>query len=231
MKLLSFNTNAKTRKSDEQSDYYTAILYMAPYTISGKNLCPMAETFQCHKACLYTAGRGSFNNVQQARIKKAKWYNEDRIGFLEQLEKDIAKHVRYCEKHGKKPAIRLNGTTDIQWERHGIMEKFPKVKFYDYTKLVHRFEKPLPANYELVFSASNASDLAREMTDKAKGLGASLAVVFREALPIMYKGLKVVNADAHDLVFKHIKDSGESQVILGLLAKGKAKQDTTGFVV
>lgn len=134
-KLLAIGTNAKTIKGDKTSDYLTAILYMAPekQNKKGVNLCPKAST-GCIKACLFTAGRGKFTNVQQARISKADWFVEDRESFLEQLHKEILRHSMNARLLGKKPAIRLNGTSDILWERYVNMSLYPEVQFYDYTK-------------------------------------------------------------------------------------------------
>ncbi len=56
--------------------------------------------------------------------------------------------------------------------------------------------------------------------------GNNIAVVFRKSLPKTFKGFKVINGDNHDLRF--VDGSG---VIVGLTAKGKAKKDTTGFVI
>ena len=81
MKLLSVDTNAKTVKG-QRKGYMTGILYLAPSDQSGvMNTCPHA-TKGCRIACLYTAGRGAFDNVKQARINKTKWLAKDRQGFV-----------------------------------------------------------------------------------------------------------------------------------------------------
>ena len=118
-KLLGVGTNAKTIKGDG-SDYLTAILYMQSYKVmvDGKsfNSCPMYEHASCIDACLITAGRGKFSNVQSARQRKAQWFYKDRDSFMDQLIIDISKFVNYCNKRGIQPCVRLNGTTDIRWE-------------------------------------------------------------------------------------------------------------------
>ena len=45
-------------------------------------------------------------------------------------------------------------------------------------------------------------------------------------MPIYFKGREVVNGDESDLRFLD-----KSNVIVGLKAKGKAKKDTSGFVI
>jgi hypothetical protein len=142
-KLLGVGTNAKTIKGDGD-EYLTAILYMTPYKVmvDGKlfNSCSMAAMASCIDGCLYTAGRGAFNNVQTARQRKAEWFYRDRDSFMAQLVIDVAKFANYCRKRDIQPCIRLNGTTDIRWELilidgKNIFERFPDVQWYDYTKI------------------------------------------------------------------------------------------------
>jgi len=228
MKLLSLgNTNAKTIKSDKiQDTYLTAILFLAPWKTVGmknKNVCPKASV-GCRKACLFTAGRGIFNSVQEARKRKTKLYFKNKIEFLTHLHEDIQKFSKKCEKLGRKPAIRLNGTSDILWELTGVMGRFPNVQFYDYTKIVERFYRPLPKNYHLTFSLheNNLADAKEVLKHKH-----NVAVVFRNKhKPKTFLGHKVIDGDTHDLRFLDKKG-----VIIGLKAKGKAKKDNTGFVI
>ena len=163
MKLLSIDTNAKTSKNTEYG-YLTGILYLAPYKLSGVNLCPMAEKAGCVNGCLYTAGRGVFNNVQQARLNRSKLFNSDQNAFMRQLVDEIGELSRKAKKLGIKAAVRLNGTSDIQWEKikfkwfnkdQTIFDIFPNVQFYDYTKIPNRSN--LPDNYDLTFSYSGAA--------------------------------------------------------------------------
>ena len=42
----------------------------------------------------------------------------------------------------------------------------------------------------------------------------------------MFKGLKVIDGDKHDMRFLD-----ETQVVVGLIEKGEAKKDTSGFVI
>jgi hypothetical protein len=226
LKLLSLgNTNAKTVKSDNAgTEYLTAILYLAPYTTAGGlNVCPKSSE-GCRAACLFPAGRGVFFNVQNARVKKTKWYFEDRRGFLSQLATDIHKFVKRCNKLGKRPAIRLNGTSDILWEKTGIFSLFPEVQFYDYTKIAQRFYWQRPSNYHLTFSLheNNLKDAEKILENN---LG-NVAVVFKGQIPAQFLNREVVNGDETDLRFLD-----KSGVIVGLTAKGKARKDKTGFVV
>ena len=232
--LLSVSSDAKTVKG-ETLGFLTGILYLAPATTTKWNTCPMAKKAQCDVACLNTAGRGAFSSVQQARINKTEWFFTERNDFMQQLVVDIAKLIRKAYKQGLKPLVRLNGTSDIRWETIGftdvtgieyvnIFAAFPNIQFYDYTKRGNRTE--LPSNYDLTFSYSGVEGF-QPYVENALLNNMRMAVVFRKEkdIPMTFMGIPVVSGDNSDV--RHLDD----KVIVGLYAKGKAKLDTTGFVV
>jgi hypothetical protein len=229
MKLLSIG-NPKILKGMKQG-YMTYILHLAPADVSGYNTCPKA-TVGCKTACLNTAGRGGMfkkgettNVIQQARIRKTKFFFEDRENFLATLKDDIRKAIKQAEKKGLIPVFRLNGTSDIAWEKYGVIQEFPNVQFYDYTKILGRKVNGL-ANYQLTFSAADGNDLDVRRAIKE---GYNVATVFgikkSQPMPETYEGMPVFNGDDSDLRFLDPKG-----VVVGLYAKGKAKKDTSGFV-
>ena len=232
-KLLGVGTNAKTIKGDGD-EYLTAILYMTPYKVmvDGKlfNSCSMAAMASCIEGCLYSAGRGAFNNVQTARQRKAEWFYRDRDSFMAQLVIDVAKFANYCRKRDIQPCIRLNGTTDIRWELilidgKSIFERFPDVQWYDYTKIPNRKVDHLD-NYHLTWSYSAANAKYEQHFDAAVQ-DMPVAVVFRTPYKgKTWRGYDVIDGDANDLRFLDPK-----RTIVALYAKGKAKKDTSGFVV
>ena len=219
-KLLS-TANPKIQKGTKLG-YLSFILHLAPADLSGHNTCPKA-TVGCKSACLNTAGRGgmfkrgeSTNVIQKARIRKTVQYFEQRDQFLADLEADIRKAIRFAERKGLTPVFRLNGTSDLSVEKWGIIEKFPTVQFYDYTKVLGRKVAHLP-NYHLTFSKADGND-----SDVAEALmqGMSVVAVY-DKIP---EGVQ--SADETDLRFLDPKG-----IMLGLKAKGKAKKDYTGFVI
>lgn len=248
--LIRSGNNAKTIKGD--GEYETAIMYLAPANLAlkARTVCPMAEQAGCIAGCLNTAGRGQMNNVQQARVNKTLRYLNDRETFMADLYADLERFVRYCKRKGVKPAVRLNGTSDIQWEVahpvHGfssIFDAFGDVQFYDYTKVYKRARRDLPSNYRLVLSYSEASPAyAEKVLEIAEETGCNVAVVYRTkerrdmlagkvddiALEIEGAHLTrhVIDGDSDDLRF--LDPEG---VIVGLYAKGSAKRDQSGFVI
>ena len=226
-KLLGVGSNYKTAKSDKISEYLTAIMYMMPLNT---RICPYQDIAKCKSACLNTAGRGAFSNVQKARLRKTEWFLNDEPNFMEQLFQDITKFVRHCTKHGRKPAVRLNGTSDIQWEYkkylgQTLFEHFPEVQFYDYTKIPTRNISNIP-NYQLTWSYSEANLKYADFFRKALDKGMNVAVVFNHDLPKEFKGVPVIDGDLHDLRFLDQTNS-----VVGLRAKGSAKKDDSGFVI
>ena len=224
-KLLNIDNNYKTVKGQKYG-YKTAILYLAPSINSGFNVCPQASE-GCKSACLYTSGHGRFDNVKQGRINKTRWYIQERESFLIQLTKEIKNFVNNCKKNNFIPCVRLNGTSDISWENMGILQEFPTVQFYDYTKVFKRMKMycngQMPSNYHLTYSLNEDNkELAFEVL-KMKG---NISAVFRNYLPTKYEGYQVVNGDESDLRFLDKKNC-----IVGLIAKGDAKKDSSGFVL
>lgn len=247
MKRLLTTNNKKTNKGTKFG-YLTAILHLSPSNLSGYNVCPMASA-GCRAACLNTAGQGGMiagsaglcgsdlvtaiasgrlvNHVQTARIRKTHDFFENRIAFVEQLVREVANHVKLAKKHNLIPCVRLNGTSDIRWEtvripsegKRNIMEVFPDVQFYDYTKIANR--RNLPANYHLTFSLAEDNDYDAR---RALGNGMNVAAVFHK-LPAVFMAHKVIDGDVSDLRFLD-----KSVVIVGLTAKAKAKKDKSGFV-
>jgi hypothetical protein len=233
--LLSINADAKTSKG-ETFGFLTGILYLAPYLSTKWNTCSMAETADCGKACLFTAGRGAMSTVAQGRVNKTIWFFTERQSFMAQLAVNIRQLIRKAKRKGLIPLIRLNGTSDIRWESIAFIDAdgteyvnifaaFPDVQFYDYTKDVNR--KGLPLNYDLTFSYSGVVGF-QPFVNKAIENGMRLAVVFRSvaAIPASFKGMPVIGGDNSDI--RHLEDKG---VVVALYAKGKAKLDMTGFVV
>ena len=228
-KLLGVGTSYKTIKS-EKVGVLTGILYMAPYNLSGKNVCPNASA-GCAAACLNTSGRGAMHVVQAARLKKTQRFFEDRQQFLWDLVNEIRALKRKAQARGMKAAVRLNGTSDLPYEKYkigdtgkNIMELFPEIQFYDYTKLETRITKgQLPSNYHLTFSRAEDNDHKLDAVLEHT----SAAVVFSGELPATWRGYPVIDGDEHDARFT---DAGPGTVI-GLLVKGQGKKDTTGFVV
>ena len=227
-KLLSDGkTNSKTVKNDIR----TFILYLAPHTknIKGFNVCAHASD-GCIQACLDTAGMGIFSNVQNARIEKTNYFVTYRKEFLNHLAKEINTKVKTARRKGEKIAFRLNGTSDLDFvyllKKHAnfdIMDTKDVAIYYDYTPNIHRATRyknhPL---YTVTFSRKENNE---KETQAALENNINTAVVF-DKLPKMWNGKKVIDADKSDLeMIKH------KNVILGLLAKGKAKKDTSNFVV
>jgi hypothetical protein len=177
----------------------------------------------------------STNVIQEARKRKTLFFFEDRTTFMADLVSDITKAIKQSARLGLIPVFRLNGTSDLAFEKYEILRDgqsysnifmaFPEVQFYDYTKILGRKIKDIP-NYHLTFSAADGND-----SDVAKAIeqGYNVATVFgikkTEPMPEFYNGRPVFNGDDSDLRFLDPKG-----VIVGLYAKGKAKKDTSGFV-
>ena len=227
-KLLSVGTNAKTVKGDG-TKYTTAIIYMFP----NGEICPMSgpKMASCRGPCLVGSGLAKvFPKINISRQKKTDLFQNDQKLFLEILDKDIKKFISDCKKDKTIPCIRLNGTSDIDYERLIDMESY-KAIFYDYTKRPNRLNKKLPKNYYLTVSYSQATERYKNIVEEAikKHSDINVAVVFRDKneIPMFFLDRKVIDGNKDDLRFLDPKGS-----IVGLYARGEeAKQDKSGFIV
>lgn len=221
-------TNAKTKKNSLK----TFILYLSPYNQNAKkiNICPMASK-GCAAACLFTAGRGKFSNVQSSRINKTNYFIYNKSLFIKQLAKEIIRETAKAKNKGEKIAFRLNGTSDLdfvyllkKYASLDIADLSPTAIFYDYTKISGKVKKyKNHPNYFLTFSrAEDNESIAQTVLND----GGNVSIVFRGELPNYWRGYKVVDGDTSDLVMIYNKN-----VVLGLRAKGDAKKDISGFVV
>jgi hypothetical protein len=238
------DSQAKAAKSMKVG-VYTGILHLAPGNLSGKEHCQW-RTPGCTAACLgvSTSRVQNFPNIQMARIRKTQEMDSDREAFTARLATDIETLVRNASREGKRPAVRLNGTSDDPWEAfpvtldgvryRNLMEAFPQVEFYDYTKSPTRVLRSLgqapgsdrwPSNYHLTYSRSEAPG-SDAMAERVLAAGGNVSVVFRgKPLPPTWHGFPVIDATAHDARF--LDPPG---TVAGLALLGTVK-DTSGFVV
>lgn len=231
--LSKGTTNAKTAKNTLD----TFILYLAPATQNsrGADLCPYRSK-GCTAACLFTAGRGKFGSVKDARINRTEYLLSDPKTFLAQLALELKAINKRYQKRGEKAAVRLNGTSDRDFvyllkKRAGLdVLQLEALKFYDYTKDPHRVKRYAGSNYTLTFSrAEDNEPQALEILQN----GGIVSAVFADRLPELYKGYKVIDGDASDdlMLTAQKKTKPGAGLILGLKAKGDAKKDASGFVI
>lgn len=224
---MTLLTTANPKLTKSSGRYLGAILHLSPHTISGKNICPKASN-GCVAACLNSAGRGAMYPAQNARLNRTLVLHSSPAVFNSLLVQEIVKFQRRALRKGLKPVIRLNGTSDLNWFK--IIDQFPSIQFYDYTKrlgllklLKHYQSQGQFLNYRLTFSRteSNGKDCRWAITN-----GFNVAVVFSGSLPKVYKGFPVLNGDQSD--WRFLDKPGH---VVGLIAKGRAKRDLSGFVV
>ena len=207
--LLSQN-NPKLAKGDKlNTEYMSTVMHLHP---SSTKICPYQDIAKCKEACLNTAGRGGIfkkgettNVIQNARQYRTDLFLEAPELFMKTLHTELQAFINKAEKKGK-----------------NVFDTFPDVQFYDYTKIPTRKIDGIK-NYHLTWSYSEANDKYASWFDKIKY---NIAVVFKGDMPLWFKGRQVINGDAYDMRFLD-----EPNRVVGLTAKGKAKKDTSGFVI
>jgi hypothetical protein len=172
MRLLTTNT-VKTNKGKKKG-YTTAVLYLQPAAkVTARTICPAAKMAGCEEGCLISSGRLGMTNGQMAATKRTILWAINPDLFEASLVSEIEKlHA----KHGDTLAVRLNGTSDIDW--HSLIALLPGVQFYDYTKVYARVERNSLPNYALTYSGSAYSAKSREITARAIKAGHNVALAF-----------------------------------------------------
>ncbi len=227
-------SNVKMKKSLGEG-VYTLGLFLSPHEWTGyTNLC-VGATAGCAAVCLTTSGGGRYFGVQVGKMRKTYQYLFRHEEFMAQLVKEIEFGIAHAGRMGYELAVRLNGTTDIDWsqERYQgqtLFEIFPDVNFYDYTKRwnVIRASRDIP-NWFVIWSRAE-TPVNQKLAGRALAEGLGISVVFDGALPAgnwTWNGVPVVDGDKHDAI--HLYGGGSR--VFALKAKGEARKDTSGFVV
>ena len=229
MKLLNTTaSNTKIKKTQNKpNNYFAKPIRMASLSMLPDNIiCAGSKAAGCMNACLKDAGRAQYNpQINIARQKKTDYWHADQAGFLAQLTRELSNFQKnVCERQNVQGVVRLNTISDIPWEEHGIPQEFPDLFFYDYTKQAKRLGNT-PDNYRLMFSYS-ARHQYRKQVLMAVCQDNPIAVVFKSKMPDIFLGRKVFDGDVSDLDNVLL-----GPVVVGLKAKGPAKNDTGGFVV
>jgi len=230
--LSGINTSAKIKKGDKLG-IKTSVLYLSPAKTSGYNTCPFA-TKECKIGCLNTSGRVKMDNkntILNCRLNRTKLFYENREFFMAWLLAELKSAKVKTENNGYKYAIRLNGTSDINWTAikvngKTVFEMFPNTQFYDYTKIPKLFNHNY-SNYHLTFSYTgyNWND-AEKFLKQGKNVAVIFDVKKGKPLPNYFKGYKVIDGDISDyrpndkkgvivgLRFKNIKDKKAQKDVL-----------------
>ena len=200
--------SAKMRYSYENGTE-TYCVYLAPADMSGHNVCPNSKF--CKAFCLNNAGHNKADilsrgmeksKINISRIKKTKTFFEDKELFMELLIREIVRAQNHAQSKGMGFSVRLNGTSDLSPEDFvylgkNILEWFPDVQFYDYTKVHTRFNliEKYP-NYDLTYSYNGYNWNACEHFLR---MGGKVAVVFEKELPKTFCGYEIIDANGYDM--------------------------------
>jgi hypothetical protein len=234
--LGSINSSAKLIKNKKVSNNYTYILYLAPASASGYNVCPHS-TPECRIGCLSTSGRvkvETYSNksvIQNARVKKTKMFFEDQDFFMNWMVAEMIAYKAKAKRDGYYFSARLNGTSDIEWENitlngQTIFEIFPDVQFYDYTKNPARILAQMPDNYHLTLSYTGKNEYVCKKTLER---GRNVAIIYNvkkgQPLPTQWNGYPVIDGDLTD----YRPYDGEG-VVVGLRWKDIANKENNNKI-
>lgn len=211
--LTDGKSNTKTAKNKLPTFYLS--LQPTNLNTKGENLCRFASK-ECRAACLQFAGRQSFGNVVKSRSMKTEFFVNHRVEFLQKLWLELEN----MDVKGKKVAVRLNLLSDVDWDAefrkhlgqvYGL-DRYKNIQFYDYTKDHLKALANTVPNYDLTVSYSGHN--WKQCENILKNKVANVAVVFKNSLPLEWRGFPVINGDESDERFLERKG-----VIIGLRYK------------
>ena len=240
-RLLSAGNAKLVKRGEIKETWAITGLSLAPAEMSGYNMCASSSP-ECRKFCLFGTGRAAEHMHKQdeghsaiwvTRIVKTLWYMEERLFFMDRLVLQIGNLAKKHDRLG----IRLNVFSDRPWEtqqvhvhpnRAGVtpgvyrnlMEVFPQVQFYDYTKILKRLPI-LPHNYHLTFSLCENNQAEAKA---ALHRGHNVAAVMDD-MPETFLGHRVIDGDEHDLRFLD-----PTPVVVRLKPKGDLLRSDSPFV-
>lgn len=243
--------SAKLIKTQKNINELTYGIYLAPADTSGRNVCLGASKY-CKVACLNMSGRnGMFydNRIQNTRIKKTILMLTYSTFMFDWITKEIQLHRQRAEHKGYSFSVRINCTSDIDITMYknsnklNLLEQFPDIQFYDYTKIFSRIDlmRRYP-NYDLTYSYNGVN--YNQCMD-ALNAGVRVAMVFEKSIPDTFRGFPVVNGDKYDtryidpknaivgLVFKRIReriDLTQTPFVISLNDEGRNSQFFCTFV-
>lgn len=243
MKLLSITqSNTKVKKSMKYFDQYKwqSILinlliknpdYASLSLMPDYKICGGSKSGGCMELCLKSSGFAKiFKSVNIARQKKTEFLLNDRIGFINQLDKELFNFNKKCIKNNKTGFVRLNTISDYPFYKTGLMQKYSNLIFIDYTKIAKRLFEKLPENYFLMFSFSGRLQYSNQVRMALK-TDFPISVVFKCDFPETFLGRQVIDGDKSDL-----NNALSFNKILGLKFKEINKEDynefkNNGFIV
>ena len=186
-------------------------LYLASSDASGINVCPKSMT--CRESCLVSSGYAKIdalagnNKVANSRIIKTRLFFANKPLFMRLMIMEINRGINKAKRLNYDFSIRLNCTSDISptafiYNGKNILEIFPNVQFYDYTKIKSHLKLPSRySNYYLTFSRDGSMENDNECLEWLK-MGNTVAVVFgvtrKQDLPKKWKGYDVLCGDDYD---------------------------------
>jgi hypothetical protein len=197
--LGDVNASAKIKKGLKQN-YHTYVMYLSPYKNIFGNVC--ANGHNCYKPCLNTSGRVKMD-LKEFKILRARYFrtmlfyiNRDFFNawLFAEIESASNKHENFM--------VRLNGTSDLspklfKVDGVNILDAFPDVQFYDYTKIINRLDLlSSHTNYHITFSFDGYN---MKECRFAQALGVNVSVVIDGDMPSMFLGKPMFTMDETDL--------------------------------
>ena len=166
------------------------------------NTCPYAGT--CKLTCLRATGNIQMKSSARARYLKTWFFFTQPLAFMRMIITEIMSNAASANRQRRGYYLRLNGMSDIEWERFIYMDELVKRTpglrgFYDYTKhpKKNRIDMaaripggvPFPQKYRLIFSWDEKKATPKRASEWLNH-GGSLSVVYPYSMKEQIKKLR-----------------------------------------
>lgn len=195
-------------------------VYMAPADLSGHNVCPNSK--YCKDNCLNESGHNKIEilankkiarqrkkkiklgKIEKKRILITRLFFANKEVFMKLLIHEIKNARESAQIKGHFFSVRLNCTSDISpttfvLNEKNILQMFPKVSFYDYTKVPERLNLPKQyPNYDVTWSIDGSKENLEIGLDYLKEGGRVAVVYGSKKMPKTWYGFETCDGDETD---------------------------------
>jgi len=213
---------------------YLSPAHEASLVQSGININTCPNHALCAKACLNTSGQMKFPTHVHVRVGKTRAFYAYPLRFLRQVLMEVIDGARIAHKKGDKYQYRLNGTSDLLWERFIYMDLMVASVdgfngFYDYTKMSRSrlMRAYFPETYHLTFSVDEKTHSSKNALAFIRaGLSVAIVMTDKEKIKLVNMGFdRVIDGDDND----HRPQDPQGAVVV-LRAKGDLINSDSPFI-
>ena len=226
--LTTEEASTKLSHNSVQDEYRQVVMYLAADKSSGvANVCPYS-TPECRRHCLgHTSGRMRFDAPQLAQKVRTHFLVSHPYEFALVLLAEMAHHAEKASRDGKRLVVRLNGTSDIPWERVTWLLRLGMDlgvdRYQDYTKWERR-------DTDSFYYVARSITEKHRVDDVRPGDVVVVDTPAKGDLPTVWNGMPVIDGDYEHGDLRFLDQNRPDAVVLLRFKGSRANMSVGGFV-